>query len=393
MSSSAPAERLPVERRNSGLGLPYLRAAWFAAGLATFVSACAVPPPPPLVRREGTLGIEIESPAPASTLTLRTLEIPVRGRVRLASMRAPEPVDVFVLVDVSEATRSPSGLDVDGDGEVGFDPHRVLVGLEPGGIVCTDPEDSILHAERAAVQRLLDHLDVGRDRVGLAFFSTRPGPATPSPGDGGLPLGSRFEDVRTALERDSGDETPAHSFEEALRTGERALQGGRAAAHRALLVLQASPAEGPTGPSTDEFEVVPFAVTGAGRSAHGVRPLRRPVDVLAWLAPLDASDGGSIAIANDSLGSRAGDAFLARDGRFSGRVGVRAGSNRLKVSARVGASAGAAGFDLDVVQDLPTPWELLQQLEETERRNKALIRLIEGVEERGPGELEIKIDR
>jgi len=404
MSSSARASRLPGESTDgrpdegpggfpgdSPGGHPGIGAAFLAAGLATFALACAMPPAPPLIRHEGSLGIEIESPRPGSTRALRTLRVPVRGRARLPSNSAIEPLDVFVLVDVSETTRRPSGFDVDGDGEMGFDPHRVLVDLEPGGLLCTDPEDSIRHAEVAAVRRLLDHLDGATDRLGLAFFSER---AAPESEDGTtLPLGSRFEDVRSSLERGLAEEQPAHSLKDAMGTARRALQGGRSSARRVLLVLQASP-KSREWRLPDGIEAVTFAVTGAGRGSRGLRPLRRPVDALAWLAPQGRSGGGSLVIANSSLGSQAGDAFLARDGRFSGSVGVRAGSNRLRVSAGDGkGKAGAAEFGIDVEQELPSHWELLQELEEVQRRNQALIRLIEGVEERRPGELEIRLDR
>jgi hypothetical protein len=389
MSSCERASRLPCE---SSSGLARTAAALLAAGLATFALACAMPPAPPLIRHEGPLGIEVESPRPGSTLALRALRVPVRGRARLPSDFAIELLDVFVLVDVSEATRHPSGFDVDGDGEVGFDPHRVLVDLEPGGLLCTDPEDSIRHAEVAAVHRLLDHLDEATDQLGLAFFS---GAATAkSDGTATLPLGSRFEDVRSALEGALAEEQPARSLGEAVGTAQEALQAGRSSARRILLLLQASPEGRREWSLPDGIEAASYAVSGVGRSSRGLRPLRRPVDVLAWLAPPSRSGDASLAIANASLGSQAGDAFLARDGRFSGWIGVQAGSNRLRVSARDGqGKAGMAEFAIDVQQELPSHWELLQELEETQRRNQALIRLIEEVEERKPGEIEIRLER
>lgn len=382
MSSCESASRIPRPRtRRLGVALAVLPAGWLLA--------CAAPPVAPPIRYEGPLRIVVQSPRPGSSLGLRDLRVRVRGRAKLSSAGEAEPLDVFLLVDVSPGTRLPSGLDVDGDGEVGFDPHQVLMDLEPGGLRCTDPEDTILQAEVAAARRLLDHLSGRTDRVGLAFFSEAPAGAR---GGAILPLGTPIPRVRGALAGALDGSPRGMALDDAMRIAGDALARGRPAARRAVLTLRASAGDDPPPEPPRGVESVTLAVTG--RDARHPRSLRRPLDALAWLAGPDASGPGTLGITNTSLRATGADAFLGRDGRFSGWIPVRDGGNRLRVEARdVGGRSGAAVFDLRVAQELPSHWEMLQQLGEIQRRNQQLIRMIETVEERGPGELEIRIDR
>jgi len=389
MVSCARASHRRREPRWRGHG-PLRRAALPLGLSAVLALSCAPPPRPPLVRYEGSLGIEIEAPKPGARLTLRDLEVAVRGRARLPWAQPLEPVEVFVLIEASESTRRPSGWDVDGDGEVGFDPYRVLPGLEPGALRCTDPEDSVLHAELAAAARLLDHVQAGTDRVGLAFFSQDAVPDGRLPAQDGatVALGSAFRAHRAALEWAKTDASPTLTAGEALERARRALRSGRPTARRILLTLRAHATEPSLPSSGDGFETVTLAVHDQG---DGAPKLRRPVDVLGWLAPRESGRQATLTIANDSLGPRADDAFLARDGRFSGSIPVGGGSNRVRVAIRGEGASGAARFAIDVEPDLPTYWELLQQLGEIQRRNQELIRLVEDVEERGAGEIEIRV--
>ena len=68
------------------------------------------------------------------------------------SPRANEPADfdVMIVLDISGSTKVASGVDVDGDGEIGINPEFELVpaGVTyPEGTVSTDPGDTILAAE------------------------------------------------------------------------------------------------------------------------------------------------------------------------------------------------------------------------------------------------------
>jgi Mg-chelatase subunit ChlD len=109
-----------------------------------------------------------------------------------ASDRLP-PFDVYLIVDSSGSTSKCSGLDLDDDLVLGAD--------SPAG--CTDPDDSVLGAELAAVRGLLANL-AGLDvRVSLIEFSAVI--ARPRPGEQGRirvvqSLTSDFGAVRAGLD-------------------------------------------------------------------------------------------------------------------------------------------------------------------------------------------------
>ena len=91
----------------------------------------------------------------------------------MAEGERPLNIDVMIVVDVSGSTSAPSGVDVDGDGDIGLDPEYELVvpGTYPPGTKNTDPGDSILAAEIEAGAALIKTLDPTRVRVGIVSFS------------------------------------------------------------------------------------------------------------------------------------------------------------------------------------------------------------------------------
>jgi hypothetical protein len=96
----------------------------------------------------------------------------VRGRA-VAPGEGASSYDVMLVLDLSMSTRSASGADVDGDGEVGENPQLGL--FAPGeyaeDVWSTDLDDTILHAEVYAARALLESLQGGQVRVGLVTFS------------------------------------------------------------------------------------------------------------------------------------------------------------------------------------------------------------------------------
>lgn len=370
--------------------------------------ACAGPAPPKArpspqpqtsLRVSGDVRIELASPRPDARVELaspradarvelRTLDLPVWGHAQLPGQPDPEPLDVFVLLDVSYETRGPSGRDVDGDGEVGFDPHRLLPDLGPDDLRCTDPEDSILEAEVAAVHRLLAQLQAPTHRVGLGFFSSR--------GSGKarlLPLGTERSELRRTLDAARAREAAAPSLRTASRAARRALVQGRSSARRVLLVLHGGHRAVRAPSPVRGIEQRAFSVTDPG-VGKDVQPLRQPGELLAWLAD-DEAAARSVEIRNQTLETPPFGAFLARDGSFSGTVPVAAGSNQLRVSLRrAGRVEGAVRFSVDVAPP-PAPGreELAQRLDELLRRNRELLLLLEDPVPRGePGDLQILVD-
>ena len=67
--------------------------------------------------------------------------------------------------------REPSGVDVDGDGEVGRTVRIGNVGGVKGLEVVTDPDDTIAAAELVAARRLIERLDPSTTRMGLVTFA------------------------------------------------------------------------------------------------------------------------------------------------------------------------------------------------------------------------------
>jgi hypothetical protein len=82
--------------------------------------------------------------------------------------QGPEPIeilaaDVAIAIDRSSSTREPTGIDIDGDGEIG----------EFRRSEYTDLGDSMLAAELAAVQRLVDVARLGGMRFAIVSYSGR----------------------------------------------------------------------------------------------------------------------------------------------------------------------------------------------------------------------------
>ena len=76
----------------------------------------------------------------------------------------------MVVIDTSESTALPAGVDVDGDGTVGLAP--------PGGQTAgsSDPDDSILAAELLKESKVLSHLaHEGKIKIVTAVYDVGTG--------------------------------------------------------------------------------------------------------------------------------------------------------------------------------------------------------------------------
>jgi hypothetical protein len=116
--------------------------------------------------------IRIDSPAAGATVESELFMAELEGIASAVGIDAAG-YDVMIVMDVSKSTEKASGADVDGDGELGEDPHLGLYapGEFPDDLYSTDPQDTVLHAEAKAANTLLDGLDAQRVRVGLITFS------------------------------------------------------------------------------------------------------------------------------------------------------------------------------------------------------------------------------
>ena len=95
--------------------------AFFVPASAVAADAAAAQPP---------VRILIETPRPGEALRNKVHQAPIRGSA-VADGERPADFDVMLVIDVSGSTEIASGIDVDGDGTVGFNPRLELVGETP----------------------------------------------------------------------------------------------------------------------------------------------------------------------------------------------------------------------------------------------------------------------
>ena len=396
------------------------RVAACLAPLLLAAPASAVPD-----REPAPVDIEISSPQPGEKVTNRVHMAPIRGAVRSGSGE-PVDFDVLIAIDVSHSTRYPSGIDVDADEELGFNPQEELVapGTYPDNLVCSDPDDTILAAELQAARYLVEVLSAGRTRVGILAFSGEVDPDTgaqASPGQKDawvvVPLTNDFESVFRALD-DISQKGPhgATNYAAAVQLAVVELAGlpgaqseRRSDAKRVVLFLTDGVPTFPFGKGVvadpEDTEVAinaarlarkagitintyalgrhalakPVAVTEMARLTVGTyTPVRNPGDIVSFLQGVSFANIDDVVITNLTTSEISYDVQLAPDGSFSAFVPVQEGANKLKVTAL--ASDGGehtVELDLDFEKSGLSERELALELERIKKRNKELLKLIE----------------
>jgi hypothetical protein len=422
-----------VLRRSRSASLaPVLAALFLSIGTATSAGA--------------DVRVTIDSPRPGERVENRVDQAPIRGAASADGQR-PADFDVMIVMDVSGSTRAASGADVDGDGEVGFNPQQELLppGAYPAGMLSTDPEDTVLHAEAAAARALLAGLDSRRVRVGLLTFA---GEVDPSTGqrrsvnqqDAWLevPLTHDFESVRRAIDAvvvrgPSG----ATNFSAGIRLGVTELANlpgarstARGGAQGVMLFLTDGVPSLPIGSGavTDPGDIeaaisaaglaktagirvntyalgpqaltFPQAVTEVARVSLGTfTPVQNPGDIVALLQGVSFANIDDVVIANLTTGDFSTDVKLEPDGSFSGFVPVRPGRNQIRVTALASdGSRGNVTLELDFDRTQLTDLELARELERIRRMNKELLLLkerkkIDDFRSREKKELELEVEK
>jgi len=369
--------------------------------------------------------LEITSPLPGEIVRNRVTMAPVRGRAFSGTGERVD-FDVMVVIDVSHSTRYPSGIDVDGDGEVGLNPKQELVlpGAYPEDMVCSDAEDTILAAEILATRQLLQILDPNRTQVGIITFS---GQVDPESGER-VSAQQRDAVVRVPLTRDFAQveavlaeilkEGPggATNFAAAVRLSVlelAGLSGAESKPERGSRKVVAFLTDGvPTFPfgkaseaDPEDTEAAiaaarlarkagiqvngfalgqgalgsPLALSELSRISRGrFTPVRNPGDIVALLQGISFADIEDVIVTNLDSGEISYDVELAPDGSFLAFLPVREGTNRVEVAA-LGGDGGERrlAFDLRFEKSGLTPRELEIELERVKRRNRYLMRLIE----------------
>ncbi len=369
--------------------------------------------------------IDIDSPKPGAIVQNDVDLAPVKGHA-LAGSDAPNTFDVFLALDVSHSTRYPSGIDIDEDGEVGFNPALELVipGTYPEEMVSTDPDDVILAAEVRAARLLLEALDSRQTRVGVIAFS---GEVEPKTGkrrrfdqqDARLlvPLTADFKAVERALDEimETGP-NGATNFSAAIKLAVRELAGfsgarsrPRAGAKKLVLFLTDGVPTFPIGsgrssdPGDTEAAVnaarlakkagvtintfalgrhalaAPVATSEMARITSGAyTPVRNPGQIVSFLQGVSFANVEDVVIRNLTTQDVSFDVSLAPDGSFSGFVPVRPGKNKVEITALASdGSEGTTRLEFEFEKARLTDEELALELDRIKARNKELMLLLE----------------
>jgi Mg-chelatase subunit ChlD len=375
---------------------------------------------------EGTgVRIVVESPLAGQPVANKVHQAPIRGNAFAEGDRAAD-FDIVLIIDVSGSTKVASGVDVDGDGIIGIDPHMELVppGMYPPELRNTDPDDLILAAEIAAAEALLGTLDPEHTRLGVISFS---GEMNPNTGHRvrfdqqdawvEVPLTNDYLVVRRALQGillrgPNGGTNFAAGIRLAV-TELASLSGAKSAARpdakKVALFLTDGLPTFPIGSGSSAEPGDTEAALNAARLAHkaGINintyalgpsaltnpiaatevaritlgtfmPVQNPGDIISFLQGVTFANVEDVVFTNLTTREVSYDVNLSPDGRFSGFVPVTEGKNRVRVTALASdGSSGSVEFDLDFETAGLSSKELALELDRIRERNKHLVLLIE----------------
>ncbi len=393
---------------------------WIAATGRTPTSPPSAQPasdPPERAAGPTRLRMEIEQP-PDDSIVGNRAGVFVAGRA-LALQGEFKRFDVVLVLDTSQSTSTPTGVDVDGDGVIGAPPLGPLGALFGGS---TDPGDSILAAEVAAAQRLLRGLDPRNTRVAIVVFAGEPAAArrgfmigsgsTIAPALTIEPLTSDFERVDHALVRvrERGPRGMTHmaagvdqatvellglqgSLSETDRSSEKIVlfftdgaptlpyQGFDADNIRA--VLRAAQRARRAGIRIHSFAIGPEALIGpvapvemANITDGKFTPVRHPGGLVSVIEGVSFANIDEVRVRNLTLDQEAHDVRSHADGSFDALVPLETGKNRIEVTAV--ASDGAEATDTVTVNYAPGSADPYLPEELVMKRNELLeARLVE----------------
>jgi Mg-chelatase subunit ChlD len=369
--------------------------------------------------------IVIEEPTRGNPVHNSVHQAPIRGNAFTDGKRRIA-IDVMIAIDISGSTKAASGADVDGDGEIGFDPHmeQVPPGMFSPDVRSTDPHDTILAAEIAAAVALLRNLDPSHLRVGVLSFGGEVNPATLRQAAYGqqdawleVPLTSDFNQVWRGLQNIlARGPRGGTNFAAGVRlavTELASLHGARSAqrpeARKILMFLTDGVPSFPFGSSRESDPGDTEAALSAARVAHkaGITintyslgnnaldnpvaaaemsrmtlgtftPVRNPGDVITYLQGVTFASVEDVILTNLTTSEISEDVRLLPNGSFSGFVPVREGINRVRVTAlATDGSEGFTEFDLEFGVSGRTSQELTLELDGIRKQNQELQLLVE----------------
>ncbi|MCE2390415.1 MAG: VWA domain-containing protein [Proteobacteria bacterium] len=334
-----------------------------------------------------TLLASLPAPGASEKSNLRlTVETPVNGAVigdpqgmafvsgqALALFGDYKTFDIVFVVDTSDSTATPSGEDIDGDGKVGQSGGRGISSIF-GRLIplpSSDPGDSILAAEVAAVANLLQQLDPRTTRVGIVSFAGDYDPLTPDAFTE-VPLTSEYELVMKGLARVLR-RGPANmtnmvdainlSMIELLGTQSAYSEPRRDSRPKRIVMFLTDgrptlPIEGSSlqnakmaidhATRARKFDIridtfalgpdalsEPISVVEMARVSDGVfTPVKRPADLRAVFEQIDFSEIEALGVSNATTGAEAHYLTQNADGSFAALLDMQEGRNRIEVYAR-----------------------------------------------------------
>jgi hypothetical protein len=334
---------------------PVSARALVALAIGAWLAAVAKAEPPEL---------RIDAPAPGTVTRLPLVE--VAGG---AGRGAGERWDVVLVLDLSESTLHPSGVDLDGDGPGGRSDPAWLARVGPalaGRLAGRDFEDTILAAELEAASVLVARTAGPRIRTGLVGFSDRAVVLAPLTASRAA-LESTLAELRFGLD---GQLRGTH-YAAALETATRLLLPDPSAAAdgtaRAIVFLSdGAPSlpvfHGDHGRSEAlaaareaglaGIRIFAFAFGEDGRAATEVlarmaewtdgRAARadEPERLVTALRELALVDVARVSITNATTGAPARAVRLFPDGSFDALLGLAPGENLVRVEAFASDGSG-----------------------------------------------------
>jgi hypothetical protein len=308
--------------------------------------------------------LQVDAPAAETTTHLPLIE--VKGS---AGSAAGAGWDLAIVLDLSESTLHPSGLDLDGDGPEGRTDPELLRRFRPTGFAGPgllkrlqtelDFEDTILAAELEAASVLVARLAGERFRTGIVVFSDKAQPLAPL-GSPPAALERALAELRLSL----GEHLRGTHYTAAIQSAQRMLvpdpeappdgreramvflsdgapslpvfwgDGGRRPA------LEAAREAGMQGIrifafafGTGSAEATEVLAGMAGWTDGRARSVEHPEQLVSELRELNLTDVSRVAIRNVTTDTPARALRLFPDGSFDALVTLVEGPNLLRIEA------------------------------------------------------------
>jgi len=348
---------------------PVSARAALVVALATCLPLAAAAEPPAAAAEPPAL--RLDAPTPDTSTRLPLVEV-TGGAGRGASARW----EIALVLDLSESTLHPSGLDLDGDGPEGRTDPGLVAAFQPTGFAgpelakrmrdSFDFEDTILAAELEAAGVLAARVAGPRLRTGLIGFSDRAHVLAPL---GSTPAG--LERALAELRTHLGEHLRGTNYEAALVAAHQMLAPDPGAApdgtQRAIIFLSdGAPSlpvfSGDRGRSEAllaareagmaGIRIFAFAFGDEGAAATEVlaqmaewtegrsQRVAEPEQLVTALRELAFVDVARVVIQNATTGSAARAARLFPDGSFDALVSLAEGENVLRVEAYASDGSG-----------------------------------------------------